>query len=158
MNQTSDRARYLIRKYGGRNPGAPDAPAAGGSVRVPQTPSYPPKPTYAVEQPTEPQRAFSTQKVRAGGRQHEIMLDVRRKTGDRIGLPYTYLTAVTFDPSEGLTLQFSTHTVRIKGRSLQKLYQPLLLHQVSYVQETRVGASRPGDETVIDGSDVEESL
>jgi len=63
------------------------------------------------------------------------MLDIRFKTGDRLALGYVYLLSVGFNPSEGITLVFTSHTVRIRGRCLEALYAGLSEHRVNYVAE-----------------------
>jgi hypothetical protein len=63
------------------------------------------------------------------------MLDVRLKSGNRIGLPYPWLARATWEPPE-MTLVFTTGTeVTIRGRNLDELYFSVIRHQCVYVCE-----------------------
>lgn len=66
---------------------------------------------------------------------YPLTLDVRLKTDDRYGFPYSYLIWKHYNPSEGITLRFSSYTVFVKGRNLKELYEALLNHRVEYIQE-----------------------
>ena len=73
-----------------------------------------------------------------------FMLEVRLKTGRRIGLPYPWLGEVLYDPPR-LALTFTTGTtVVLEGNNLGELFEALLRHQPVYVQE----ADRPTGELV----------
>jgi len=63
------------------------------------------------------------------------MLDVRQKNGDKIALPYSYLTAMYLHGSAEIRLKFTGCTVTLKGRNLDHLYVSLLNHRVEYVKE-----------------------
>jgi hypothetical protein len=47
--------------------------------------------------------------------------------------PYAHLLRVRFDPSLGMRLYFSTHTVSICGRRLMPLYQAICAHTTNRV-------------------------
>lgn len=64
---------------------------------------------------------------------YPAMLDVRLESGDRYGLPYTYLIWIRFDPSVGILIRFSSYLVLINGRNLRELYEALLQHRVEWV-------------------------
>lgn len=68
-----------------------------------------------------------------------IMLDLRLKGGRFLGLPYSYITKIQFDPSEALEIFVSDSHIRIKGRNLFKLYTYLLRHKVTFIQESLTG-------------------
>jgi len=71
-----------------------------------------------------------------------FMLELRLKTGRRIGLPYPWLGQVLYDPPQ-LSLVFTTGTtVVLEGSNLGELFESLLRHQAVYVQE----ADRPAKE------------
>lgn len=90
--------------------------------------------------------AFSTISPQHG---QEVMLDLRRKTGDRMALPYTYLTAVTFDPSKGITLEFTGHQVVIHGRNLEPVYVAIVAYRASWLQELGHRHDTYGDDATV---------
>lgn len=67
------------------------------------------------------------------------MLDLHLANGDRVALPYSLLMKIEFDPSEGITLRFSTDDVTIKGRRLEPLYKALMQQRVSGIGEASNG-------------------
>ena len=63
------------------------------------------------------------------------MVELRLKTGDRIGLPYPWLGEVRLN-SPVISLSFTTGvTVSIRGRNLTPLFSALLRHQAVFVWE-----------------------
>jgi hypothetical protein len=64
-----------------------------------------------------------------------IMLDLRGHNGTSYALPYSSLVAVGFDPSAGLTLEFTHHKVGVRGRNLRSIYDSILEHRVTFIQE-----------------------
>jgi hypothetical protein len=92
-----------------------------------------------------------------------LMLEFRFKNGKRRGLGYAWLHDVEFDPSEGITLHFGGHKVKITGRNLNadvqpnvRLFAAILRHRVPWIQEadgpTMMVASKGA--TVIEGIEV----
>ncbi len=79
--------------------------------------------------------------VLSGKQGHEVMLDLRFRTGDRKALSYSYLVSVEFDRSKGVTLEFTGHRVEIRGRNLEDVYQRLLFHRAGFIAESDVGIS-----------------
>lgn len=65
---------------------------------------------------------------------HAIMLDLRLKGGLFYAFPYSYLTKIKFNPSEGIELFISGNHVKITGRNLNEIYIQLCKHRVSYIQ------------------------
>jgi len=63
------------------------------------------------------------------------MLDLRGHDGTSFALPYARLSTVAFNPVDGITLEFGVHRVHIRGRNLRPLFNRLLTHQVTFVQE-----------------------
>jgi hypothetical protein len=65
----------------------------------------------------------------------QLTLDVRLKTGVRIGLPYPWLARAEFNPPE-LILAFTTGVqVSIKGRNLTDVYAAIIRHQAVFICE-----------------------
>lgn len=67
--------------------------------------------------------------------ERSIMLDIQFQNGKQKAIPYTYLSGMEYDPSEGITLEFMEKKITILGRNLDKLYEYLLLHRVNYLKE-----------------------
>lgn len=63
-----------------------------------------------------------------------INLDLRLKGGKHKAVPYSYITDIDFDPSEGLDIFYSGQQVKITGRNLHEIYIHLLRHRVSFIQ------------------------
>lgn len=83
------------------------------------------------------------------------MLELRLATGNRVGLPYAWLSEVTYDPSTGITLAYTTGAgVTITGRRLGPVYAALVAQQAVYVRE----ADPPTAELLADGVPVVESI
>jgi hypothetical protein len=110
---------------------------------------------YSVKQPPEhDKKAFSIIPSNTG----EIMLDVRLKTSDCFGMPYSYLMGIAFDASGILTLFFTTHTFTIKGRNLRPVYEGLLRHTVTFIQEANPDYDESDEsETFISAIEVQEA-
>jgi hypothetical protein len=65
----------------------------------------------------------------------QLTLDVRLKTGARIGLPYPWLSRTELNPPE-LLLAFTTGLqLSVKGRNLTDIYQAIICHQAVYICE-----------------------
>ena len=63
------------------------------------------------------------------------MLDLRLRTGERIGFSYAWLTAVTLH-TDHIELSFTTGTlVTIRGRNLSPVYGALVNHQAVFIHE-----------------------
>lgn len=76
--------------------------------------------------------------ARAGGDEREYgprpyMLDLVTVGGTRHAFPYAHLLRICYDPSTGIELFFATHTVTLRGRSLDPLYEELIAHAVPQV-------------------------
>ena len=81
-------------------------------------------------------------------------------TGNRVGLPYAWLSEVTFDPSAGVTLAFTTGAaVAIAGRHLGPVYAALVAHQAVYVREADPPTAELAGEgvTVVEGIRVDKA-
>jgi hypothetical protein len=71
-----------------------------------------------------------------------IMLEIRHKDGRITGKGYAWLQSAEFDPSSGITLNFSGETIKIAGRNLNaearpniRLFAGILRHRVPWIQE-----------------------
>lgn len=64
------------------------------------------------------------------------MLDLVFADGRHVGLPYATLVKAEFDPSQGITLRFSTDDVMIEGYRLEPLYRAILQHRAREVRAT----------------------
>lgn len=83
------------------------------------------------------------------------MVELVLASGNRVGLPYAWLSEVTFDPSAGVTLAFTSGpAVTITGRHLGPVYAALVAHQAVYVRE----ADPPTAELAGDGVTVVEVI
>ena len=82
------------------------------------------------------------------------MLDFRGHNGVSCALPYQHLAAMVFHPVEGITMEFREHRIAIRGRNLRPLYDQLLGHRVTFVQEEDFDAT-PESETFVDSITVE---
>lgn len=77
-----------------------------------------------------------------GVQDRAIMLEIRHKDGHITAKGYSWLQSAEFDPSSGITLNFSGETVTIKGRNLGgearpniRLFAGILRHRVPWIQE-----------------------
>ena len=83
-----------------------------------------------------------------GIRDRALCLELRKKTGAIVAVPYMTIDKYEYDPTEGITIHTAGETVRIKGRNLnaevqpmKRLYDGLVRARVPWVQETnRQGA------------------
>lgn len=80
-------------------------------------------------------------------RRPELMLELRRKSGDALALGYAYLVSIGFKRSEGLVLEFTGHRVKVKGRNLQALFRGLVQQRVAFIQELDQMAEAALEET-----------
>ncbi len=77
-----------------------------------------------------------------GVQERAIMLEIRHKDGRITAKGYSWLQSAEFDPSTGITLNFSGETVTIKGRNLGgearsniRLFAGILRHRVPWILE-----------------------
>ena len=75
-------------------------------------------------------------------RDRAVMLEIRHATGEITAFSYPLLESAKFDPSQGITLNFSGTTVKLVGRNLNadfrpgvRLFEGLTRHRVLWVQE-----------------------
>jgi hypothetical protein len=95
-----------------------------------------------------------------GVRERAVSLELRRRTGEALAIPYGYVSRIEFSPAIGILICCGTDVVRIRGRNLNRELRPrvslfgtLARHAVPWVCEadrpTALGAK--GDTLVIDG-------
>jgi hypothetical protein len=72
-----------------------------------------------------------------GVQERAIMLEIRHKDGRVTAKGYSWLQSAEFDPSSGITLNFSGETVTLRGRNLNaearpniRLFAGILRHRV----------------------------
>ena len=77
-----------------------------------------------------------------GVRDRAIMLEIRHKDGRITAKGYSWLQSADFDPSDGITLNFSGEKITIAGRNLNaearpnvRLFAGILRHRVPWIQE-----------------------
>jgi hypothetical protein len=77
-----------------------------------------------------------------GVQERAIMLEIRHKDGRITAKGYSWLQSAEFDPSTGITLNFSGETIKITGRNLGgearpniRLFAGILRHRVPWIQE-----------------------
>lgn len=78
----------------------------------------------------------------ANERDRAVMIEFRHANGDITALAYPLLESVKFNPSSGITLNFSGATVKITGTNLNsevqpgsRLFEAITRHRVVWVQE-----------------------
>jgi hypothetical protein len=77
-----------------------------------------------------------------GVQDRALMLEIRHKDGRITAKGYSWLQSAEFNPSEGITLNFSGEMIRISGRNLNaearpnvRLFAGILRHRVPWIQE-----------------------
>ena len=97
----------------------------------------------------EPSNVMQPYGLADDGRAPLPMLDFRGHNGTSFALPYAQLQAIAYDPTDGIFLEFREHKIRLHGRNLRPLYDHLLAHRVTFVQEEDFDAT-PETATFID--------
>lgn len=81
----------------------------------------------------------------------QIMLELRSRSGRRVGFPYAYLVEVSLEyPTDDevyLELIFTARKVRVRGRNLAPLFEGLLRHSVRLLEESATAFYDPAAET-----------
>lgn len=77
-----------------------------------------------------------------GVQDRAIMLEIRHKDGSITAKGYSWLQGADFDPSTGITFNFSGETITIRGRNLNaearpnvRLFAGIVRHRVPWIQE-----------------------
>jgi hypothetical protein len=81
-----------------------------------------------------------------GMRERAVSLELRRKSGAVLSIPYAYISSIEFEPSGLITLSVGAESICIKGRNLNseirpnvRLFEGISRQRVPWVQE----ADRP---------------
>lgn len=80
----------------------------------------------------EEYRAFGVSRKAWGG---EPLIDFIANNGNHQALPNSDIRRITFNPSEGLLIEFSEFVVVLRGHCLNDIYQKLLMQRVVFVCE-----------------------
>jgi len=77
-----------------------------------------------------------------GVRERALMLEIKHKDGRISAYGYSWLESAEFDPSEGITLNFSGSSIKLIGQNLDgeirphvRLFAGILRHRVPWIQE-----------------------
>lgn len=61
-------------------------------------------------------------------------LDLRFTDGNRQAVPYSFVTGIFLDISNGIVISTTTKIIKISGRDLSRLYDYLVAYRVRYIQ------------------------
>jgi hypothetical protein len=77
-----------------------------------------------------------------GPRDRCNMLELRKRSGNVVAIPYNLVRTILFDPSDGITIRCDDMTIAIKGSNLNaearpqvRLFQGLTRYRVPWIQE-----------------------
>lgn len=77
-----------------------------------------------------------------GIKDRAIMIQLRRRTGDILAVPYSWIEGVEFDPSSGIRLDYHGRCIEIRGSNLNaevrpniRLFDGITRQRVIWVQE-----------------------
>lgn len=125
----SDDRRRVLDRYTGR-PNSPEP-----------EPQLPPGDSSVSYQPASPVSA---------NRPPEPMVEFRFKSRNAVALSNALLISATYNPSQGIVLEFTTHRVTISGRNLQDIQRALREHRLAWIQEFSGPLDdQPAESTVI---------
>lgn len=77
-------------------------------------------------------------------------LDFEYVNGNHVSFAAHRLASVSFDPSEGIVLDFSSHEVLVRGRYLRPLYRAILEQRVARIVEGGNGSEESGVRAEVD--------
>lgn len=61
-------------------------------------------------------------------------LDLRFPDGNRQAIPYSFVTGIYLDISNGIVISTTTKIIKISGRELSRLYDYLVAYRVRFIQ------------------------
>ena len=77
-------------------------------------------------------RAFGASRKQWGG---DPMVDFITRDGNHQTFNYSHMYRVTFNPSEGLIVEFTNHVVTIVGKQLRDMHRFFTAHRIVFVCE-----------------------
>ena len=80
----------------------------------------------------DPRAAFG---LVAEGEDSPPMVEFRGHDGRCLAVPYARLLSIELRPDRAMSLEFPEHQITVRGRNLRLLYEALLRHRVTFVQE-----------------------
>ena len=83
-------------------------------------------------------------------------LDLRFKNGSCRAYPYTYISELEFDPSDGIFITALGRKIHISGRNLKPLYEKLVAYRVRFIQENIGGDTFADNQLFVEGITVDE--
>jgi hypothetical protein len=78
---------------------------------------------------------FDCYSLVSSGRTQKLMLDFRLNDGNSFALAYSYLVGISFNPSEGIELDFGMSNVKVTGINLMPIYSGLVAQRVAWLRE-----------------------
>jgi hypothetical protein len=91
-----------------------------------------------------------------GPKERAIFLEFRLKDGNVFAIGNTWLEKVSYNASEGITLKFTNHTIRILGRNFAVQMRPglsllngILRHKVPWVSQADSAAAMVADKQAV---------
>ena len=94
-----------------------------------------------------------------GTRERAVSLELRRRTGEILAIPYSYISRIDYAPAGGIRICCGNDTVHIRGSNLNREVRPrvtlfggLARHAVPCVTEADRAASlqAPGDAVIVE--------
>ncbi len=86
-----------------------------------------------------------------------LLFELRFRSGRRLGFPYSYLTKLDFEPSEGITIYASDVVILVKGRNLDVVFNYLLQNRLTYIREDETGTDTSSEgETFIESIEIKD--
>jgi hypothetical protein len=70
-----------------------------------------------------------------GVRPMVYMLELRNQAGNSTAFDYGWLRKALFNRSQGITLHFEETSILIEGQRLQTLFDAIVRHRVTWIQE-----------------------
>ncbi|GJM45213.1 MAG: hypothetical protein DHS20C21_20550 [Gemmatimonadota bacterium] len=95
--------------------------------------------------------------IAKANRMAPAMLVLKQKNGNQKALMYSYLVEINFDPSEGIVMKYVSHSVTIKGRHLGAIFERLVEHRISWMQEVEESAIVDETATAVSGIEIAEA-
>jgi hypothetical protein len=89
-----------------------------------------------------------------GVRDRSVCLELRKKSGAILAVPYAYISRIEYQPSGQILIACGTDSITIKGRNLNgevrehvRLFQGMTRHRVTWIEETDRPAAMRAEKT-----------